>query len=77
MYFPSVTDQSPGSALFRKIAAILFGLGWAAFAYVLLPESVIETPDDPVTGGEVLRVACSVLSLIAGGVMSVITWRAS
>jgi len=77
MYFPSVTDHSPGSVLFRKIAAILFGLGWAAFAFVLLPESVIETPDDPVTGGEVLRVACSVLSLIAGGVMSVITWRAS
>ena len=72
-----MTDTSPGSVLFRKVAAILFGLGWAAFAYVLMPDSIIETPDDPVTGGEVLRVALAMLSLFAGGVMSVITRRAN
>jgi hypothetical protein len=63
--------------LFRKALAVLFALGWMAFAYVLLPEEILNTPDDPVTGGEVLRVASAILSLIVGGVMSVLTWRSS
>jgi hypothetical protein len=63
--------------LFRKALAVLFALGWLAFAFVLLPEEIMNSPDDPVTGGEVLRVACAVLALIVGGVMATITWRSS
>ena len=62
---------------FKRTLAVLFALGWMAFAYVLLPEEIMNSPDDPVTGGEVLRVACSILALIVGGVMSVLTWRSS
>ena len=61
--------------MLRRFAAVAFALGWGLFAYVLLPESVMDRPDDPVTGGEVLRVACAVLALVVGGVMCVITWR--
>ena len=63
--------------LFKRALAVLFALGWLAFAYVLLPEEIMNSPDDPVTGGEVLRVACAILALIVGGVMSAITWRSS
>jgi hypothetical protein len=62
---------------FKRILAVLFALGWMAFAYVLLPDEIMNSPDDPVTGGEVLRVACSILALIVGGVMATITWRTS
>ena len=57
--------------MFKRVLAVLFALGWLAFAYVLLPEAIMDTPDDPVTGGEVLRVACAILAIIVGGAMSI------
>ena len=63
--------------MFKRVLAVLFALGWLAFAYDLLPEAIMDTPDDPVTGGEVLRVACAILAIIVGGAMSVLTWRSS
>jgi hypothetical protein len=56
---------------------VLFALGWLAFAYVLLPEAIMDSPDDPVTGGELLRVVSATLAIIVGGVMAVLTWRSS
>ena len=63
--------------MFKKTLAVLFALGWLAFAYVLLPEAIMDSPDDPVTGGELLRVVSATLAVIVGGVMSVVTWRSS
>jgi hypothetical protein len=58
----------------RKIAVVLFGVAWAAFAYLLWPEGIAEREVSSIPLVDLLKVA-SIAAVAAGIGISIWTWR--
>jgi hypothetical protein len=60
--------------VFRKVVVVLFGLAWAAFAYLLWPEGIADREVSAITVTDLLKLA-SILAVAAGAALSIWTWR--
>ena len=60
--------------MLRKAVVVLFGLAWAAFAYLLWPEGIADREVSSITVTDLLKLA-SILSVAAGVAISIWTWR--